>query len=66
MAAPYAPASATADTYDFSLQLDYKPGPNYPVVAAGYFTTCVIRGGGSVVCFGLNGSGQAGVNSTAT
>jgi alpha-tubulin suppressor-like RCC1 family protein len=34
-------------------------------IAVGYSHTCVLRAGGSVVCFGLNSYGQLGINSTA-
>jgi alpha-tubulin suppressor-like RCC1 family protein len=34
-------------------------------IAVGYSHTCVLRAGGSVVCFGFNSYGQLGINSTA-
>jgi alpha-tubulin suppressor-like RCC1 family protein len=34
-------------------------------IAVGYSHTCVLRAGGSVVCFGYNSYGQLGINSTA-
>jgi len=51
LAAPYAPASGT------------NPGPDWIQIAPGGAHTCGIRAGGSLWCWGANGSGQLGIGS---
>jgi alpha-tubulin suppressor-like RCC1 family protein len=49
LAAPHAPASGT------------NPGPDWTQIGPGGSHTCGIRAGGSLWCWGANGSGQLGI-----